>query len=118
MPKLDLKVESLLLHLKHLMKSDRHSLGMSSIPPIEILYFLLREHTKPSEFQLHLQFMLLSSIYLSLLTIRLKSMTLLSEKFLRHRKKVSTGLWFWRASIRISSCIFHQAMRNRRFYKI
>ena len=83
MPKLDLKVESFLLPLKRLLQSDRHALGMSSIPPIEILYFLLREHTKPLGFQIHLKLMLSSRTYLSLLTIRLQSMILPSENFLQ-----------------------------------
>ena len=77
-----------MLHLKPLMQSDRHALGMFSIPPIEILYFLLREHKKLSEFQLHLKFMLSSNTYLSLLTIRLKSMKLPSENFLQFNKKL------------------------------
>ena len=40
-------------------------IGKSSIPPVEILYYLLRESTKAPEFQLHLKFMQSSSTYLS-----------------------------------------------------
>ena len=44
MPKLDLKVKSLLLHLKHLIQSDRYALGMSSIPPIDSIFSFERAY--------------------------------------------------------------------------